>query len=147
MAEVVSDDETDEVPRHEASSSSKQGQVPVSASSDVGMGPPAGGFKGYGKGNYGREIPPPTPLKPEKEEGAVVFPDARMPTAEEVNEWVEQYYEKLPAGDATPRKGVVVLWRGFKKGKRGAPSTTSEFFRGVIHHVTKVNKGTYDDVT
>jgi len=98
------------------------------------------GFKGYGKGNYGREIAPPEPLpqlsttaKQEIIEEPHV-PPAREPTEEELNQWMSEF-EDLSGFSGELVAGEVALWRGFKRGQRGGDSTKTEFFRGHIHAV------------
>ena len=45
-------------------------------------------------------------------------------------------FESLPPMVKTEIEvGQVVLWRGYKKGASGGPSTTEEFFRGEVHRI------------
>ena len=91
------------------------------------------GFKGYGKGgNYGEVVPPPRRLDTATASASGTLasrrPYARGPTEDEIAEWMERF-EALPATPYPIEVGNVVLWRGFKKGKKEGASTSEEFFR------------------
>ena len=91
------------------------------------------GFKGYGKGgNYGEVVPPPRRLDTATASTSGTLasrrPHARGPTEDEIAEWMERF-EALPATPYPIEVGNVVLWRGFKKGKKEGASTSEEFFR------------------
>ena len=91
------------------------------------------GFKGYGKGgNYGEVVPPPRRLDTATASTSGTLasrrPYARGPTEDEIAEWMERF-EALPATPYPIEVGNVVLWRGFKKGKKEGASTSEEFFR------------------
>ena len=93
------------------------------------------GFKGYSKGgNYGEVVPPPRRLDTATASASGTLalrpltPYARGPTEDEIAEWMERF-EALPATPYPIEVGNVVLWRGFKKGKKEGASTSEEFFR------------------
>ena len=95
--------------------------------------------KGYGKGaNYGELVPPPRRLDTAtaSDSGTLASrrPHARGPTEDEIAEWMERF-EALPATPYPIEVGSVVLWRGFKKGKKEGASTSEEFFRGEVHRI------------
>ena len=100
------------------------------------------GFKGFGKGNLGIPLPMPDAGRP------LPVPHARLPASSEVQSWIDEYFEELScSAGSVPRKGDVVLWRGFKKGRRGFTSTTVEFFRGEVHEIIKDAHETFYSVS
>ena len=109
------------------------------------------GFKGFGKGNFGIVLPVPSSMVTSSKASSPI-PYARCPEASEVEQWINDHYEKLRArGRATtgrsPRIGEVVLWRGFKTGKNGGASTAVEYFRGEVHEIIEDGQETYYSVS
>ena len=105
------------------------------------------GFKGFGKGNLGIVLPVPSPMvTPSK--ASFPIPYARCPEASEVELWINEHYEKLKAcAGRSPRKGDVVLWRGFKTGRNGGASTAVEYFRGEVHEIIEDGQETFYSVS
>ena len=113
------------------------------------MEPGACGCKGYGKGNYGTEIPGPQLISPPQDvntearyDGPTTVPSCRwngdFPKPEKVSEatvheWMSSFKELIPSHSTPPLVGEDVLWRGFKKGKKGHQSTEVEYFNGTVH--------------
>ena len=89
---------------------------------------PSGGFKGYGKGNFGVPVPAPCPLDPATERPE--YPFARQATEEEIAQWMKTFKKLQPPGSRTIKVGQEVLWRGFKK-----DSTKEEYFHGEVHKI------------
>jgi hypothetical protein len=61
------------------------------ASQDGGSAAPpnACGFKGYGKGNYGTEVPVPCLVDSDGQAVAAArVPEARSPTPQEISQWM-----------------------------------------------------------
>ena len=121
------------------------------------------GHKGYGKGNYGDPLPVPTLIPPpppaslvgtspedaasaearENEEVSEMLPPGcpmpRQASAAQIERWVSENYKPLEnvATDTPPRPGEHILWRGFKRGKRGGASTADEYFNGHVSSVVQ----------
>ena len=109
------------------------------------------GFKGFGKGNFGIVLPVPSSMVTPSN-ASFPIPYARCPEASEVEQWINDHYEKLRArGRATtgrsPRIGEVVLWRGFKTGRHGGASTAVEYFRGEVHEIIEDGQETFYSVS
>jgi len=91
---------------------------------------PSGGFKGYGKGNFGVPVPAPCPLDPATERPE--YPFARKATEEEIAQWMKTFKKLQPPESRTIKVGQEVLWRGFKP-----DSTKEEYFHGKVHKIIK----------
>ena len=103
--------------------------APASASKEAG----AFGCKGYGKGNYGTEIPGPSLISAPQDvttgaryvgpttvpyyRWAEPMPEPVKVTEAIVQEWLLTFKELTPTHSTPPLVGEDVLWRGFKKGK------------------------------
>ena len=57
-----------------------------SSSGGSGYGSSSGGFKGYGKRNYGTELPVPGPVSDGQAVAAARVPKARSPTPHEISQ-------------------------------------------------------------
>ena len=119
---------------------------------------PGFGRKGEGKdANYGVQVPEPqvvpvSQLPPEDQAllerppGLDMEPTAEIPppiaaTTEVVEEWIQDGFTQLVnlSGKIPPEIGESILWRGFKKGKSGGPSTKEEHFHGRFRNVKVEN--------
>ena len=108
---------------------------------------PGGGFKGYGKGNFGTVLPVPSSMVTSSD-ASLPIPYARFPEASEVEGWINEYFEPLSSTEGgSPRKGDVVLWRGFKTGRHGGNSTAVEYFRGEVHEIIHTGDETFYSVS
>ena len=81
-------------------------------------------------------------------------PEPIAATAEDVRKWFADNFTRLDHvnGSQPPKTGTEVLWRGFKKGKKGGMSTTVEWFNGTVANVSFVegsgaDSGWYADVS
>ena len=112
-----------------------------------GAGSEFRGFKGFGKGNFGSVLPKPSSDALSSNASSPI-PYARFPESSEVELWINEHFEKLSTREERrPRKGDVVLWRGFKRGRHGGASTAVEYFRGEIHEIIEDGKETFYSVS
>ena len=120
-------------PAGPASSASPLPPPPPPPHACASMEPGACGSKGYGKGNYGTEIPGPSLISAPQDVttgaryvGPTTVPHYRwaepMPepvkvTEAIVQEWLLTFKELTPTHSTPLLVGEDVVWRGFKKGK------------------------------
>ena len=102
--------------------------------------------KGYGKGNFGTPIPPPERVSMQVSATSssscswelaapivdTVPPDPIPATQAEIDAWMASLEPITPSNCQPPEIGQTVLWRGFKTGRRGNPSTAFEYFNGTV---------------
>ena len=106
------------------------------------------GTKGYGKGNFRQAIPPPEAIPLPKQPAASssahslvaldacqsqAGPDPIAATQEDIDEWLATFTPFDATNDMPPEIAQKVLWRGFKVGRSGNPSTALEYFNGTVH--------------
>ena len=123
------------------------------------------GFKGYGKGNFGRPLPvpkileeahSPLPVPVEDQHGRTPtmyaagtvasdgwWPEGCPPPIKVTAQIVQERMAMLTpltgltarSGDMQLQPGAQVLWRGVCTGKQGGASTKEEYFNGTISAV------------
>ena len=130
--------------------------------------------KGYGKGNFGLPIPTPLlievpentkaagdsppPTQPDSPEPHDAFdragrglkpPPAIAATPQYVEVWISEAFVPLDGISSLrpPPIGSDVLWKGFKKGRRGGPSSAVEWFNGTVHKTVNEADGWYAHVS